>query len=114
MVSDRTDRRLADTTVWNLNYLCGDSGHNDTRCWCLILRQPQLARHEKKSNETSQSLFSVINLLLHNRAAIGYGLLLIAIGIGNCGVQQFEILYMDQLGSSDFPAGSCIDDRRDC
>ena len=44
-------------------------------------------------------------MLLLNREAIGYGLLMIAIGIGNCGVQQFEILYMDKLGSSVFLLG---------
>ncbi len=60
---------------------------------------------KRSQNETSHSLTSVIKMLLHNRAAIGYGLLLIAIGIGNCGVQQFEILYMDKLGSSEFLIG---------
>jgi MFS transporter, PPP family, 3-phenylpropionic acid transporter len=60
---------------------------------------------KRSRNESSHSLSSVINMLLHNREAIGYGLLLIAIGIGNCGVQQFEILYMDQLGSSVFLLG---------
>ena len=60
---------------------------------------------KRSQNETSHSLTSVIKMLLNNRAAIGYGLLLIAIGIGNCGVQQFEILYMDKLGSSEFLIG---------
>jgi PPP family 3-phenylpropionic acid transporter len=60
---------------------------------------------KRSQSEISHSLFSVINTLLHNRAAVGFGLLLIAIGIGNCGVQQFEILYMDKLGSSEFLIG---------
>jgi MFS family permease len=60
---------------------------------------------KRSQSESSHSLLSVIKTLMHNRAAIGYGLLLIAIGIGNCGVQQFEILYMDKLGSSEFLIG---------
>jgi MFS transporter, PPP family, 3-phenylpropionic acid transporter len=70
----------------------------------IFVNHNWLDRKRDKS-ETSHSLFSVIKMLLHNREALGYGLLLIAIGIGNCGVVQFEILYMDRLGASVFILG---------
>lgn len=61
--------------------------------------------HKRPASSTTHSVISTIKQLLHNREAVGLALLLVAIGLGNSGVLQFEIIYMDKLGASLFWIG---------
>lgn len=60
---------------------------------------------KREKNESSASIISVVKMLMNNREAIGFGLLTVVIVLGNSGVQQFEIIYMDKLGASVFLLG---------
>lgn len=57
--------------------------------------QPQQVGGKAKSG----ALIDVAKGMIHNPAMIGVGLMMIAIGLGNSGVAQFEIVYMNQLGA---------------
>jgi MFS transporter, PPP family, 3-phenylpropionic acid transporter len=54
-----------------------------------------------QQNTASTALLDVARGMLHNPAMIGVGLMMIAIGLGNSGVGQFEIVYMNQLGAQE-------------
>lgn len=71
----------------------------------LIFIKHNWLTQKRSKSEPSHNLVSVVKMLLHNREAIGFGLLMVAIGIGNSGVQQFEILYLDKLGASEIILG---------
>ena len=71
----------------------------------LIFIKHNWLNQKRIRNGSSHTLISVVNMLLHNREAIGFGLLMVAIGIGNSGVQQFEMLYLDKLGASEIILG---------
>lgn len=73
----------------------------------ISLQFVQLHPHPETGTRATggSSAFSVITALLHNPAAIGFGLLVIFSNLGNSGVLQFEMLYLDHLGASSLIIG---------
>ncbi len=69
----------------------------------LILFPISLQNFSTPPGTTNRS--SVIRDMLHNRPMIRLGILVIAVGIANNGVQQFEAVYMDTLGASETVIG---------
>jgi MFS transporter, PPP family, 3-phenylpropionic acid transporter len=68
----------------------------------LLLFQVQPALYKAPENgQSGLVLRDIIHQMIQTPAIIAVGLMMIAIGLGNSGINQFEIVYMSQLGAKE-------------
>ena len=68
---------------------------------CTMLFRVRPGFFKPRTTGPSGGLLDVARGMLRNPAMIGVGIMMLTIGLGNSGVGQFEIVYMNQLGAQE-------------